>query len=67
LIGVLENEKKRTTLYANTNIKNSEFIYSGIEFVEFIEFLSIPIENIVVITGGVMLSCSNQKLKEDLK
>lgn len=44
--------KRRTLIYINVNFENHQLIYSGIEFAEFITYLTKPIENIMTITGG---------------
>lgn len=44
-------KKLRTKIYAKVTPKNHEIVYSGIEFIEFIKFLSPPIENLILIKG----------------
>jgi hypothetical protein len=41
----------RTKLYVKFNQKSNEFIYSGIEFAEFLQYLSEPINNILLLKG----------------
>lgn len=55
------NGKKRTLIYINSNIQTHEIIYTGINFHEFNEFLTIPIENIMVISGcGGVISLDSE-------
>ena len=39
-------------IYVKAFPENNELIYTGIEFAEFMRFLTQPIENIMIITGG---------------
>lgn len=52
--------KKRRLVYVSSNISSSEYIYSGIEFSEFIKYLKDPIENILLIKSDYM---GNENLK----
>lgn len=60
-------KKMRTKVYIMTNLKNSEAIYSGIEFKEFIQFLSEPIENLMMITGGCNVISLETKFERGLE
>lgn len=40
---------ERTQIYLKANLSKNEFICSGIEFKEFVRFLSFPIENIILL------------------
>jgi len=42
-------KEKRTLFYINANIHNREFIYTGIEFCEFMCYLKQPIKNILLL------------------
>jgi len=46
--------KKRTLIYVNADIQNHEFIYTGIEFYEFVSFLQNPIKNILLLKANYM-------------
>ena len=43
---------KRTKLYIKADVVHHEFVYSGIEFYEFIHYLRKPIENIVLLKAN---------------
>jgi len=42
----------RTKVYIKAIPQKGEFVYSGIEFAEFIQYVPQPIENLMIITGG---------------
>ena len=44
-------KKKRTKIYVNVKSENHEIVYTGINFSEFIKFLSLPIENLILLKG----------------
>lgn len=46
--------KRRTMIYINFNPQNHEFIYTGIEFYEFVKYLQTPIKNILLIKANYM-------------
>ncbi|MEN3005555.1 hypothetical protein [Dehalobacterium formicoaceticum] len=46
--------QKRTKIYINANAKDREFIYTGIEFYEFVHYLRNPIEHILLLKSNYM-------------
>lgn len=43
--------KMRTKVYVKANVENSEIIYSGIDYADFIKYLQRPIENLLLMKG----------------
>ena len=44
-------KKPRTKIYVKVNLSSKEVIYTGIEFAEFIKYLSLPMENLLLLKG----------------
>jgi hypothetical protein len=59
--------QKRRQIYVNANIQEQVIISSGITFLEFIEYLSNPIENLMLITGGSSIILAESTLERGLE
>ncbi|MDL2273398.1 hypothetical protein LJC34_02480 [Oscillospiraceae bacterium OttesenSCG-928-G22] len=59
--------RKRKKVYIKLNSEKKEFVYTGIEFYEFIKFLLNPIENLIIITGGHYLISNESKIERGLE
>ena len=59
--------KTRTRIYVKISPEKSEIVYSGIEFAEFVSYLSQPIENLMLITGGSSTIFAETNLERGLE
>ena len=61
--------KKRKLIYVNANHETHEFIYTGIEFCEFVKYLQSPMENILLLKSNYIGNnfSNNFELAEGLR
>ena len=59
--------KKRTIVYMIANPEDSEVVYSGIDFSEFIRYLPHAIDNLMLITGGSNVILTESRFERGLE